>query len=290
MDRDAVEREAEKLMPDLAAVARQPARWRALSDEQLERLLLRQCVLYDLFPDDRRRSDDLTQLYALAVDRLPLETRGRVLDAVAERCAQLAHPPNGLLPFLYRDPEPSIVAAAALHSAVLFPRDDDDPLTGPKTIRHVADEAADDAVRGAMLAGLVLLGDRRVMPLLAGCWERLGHAGVDALTQARSGIVHAAHVGFLLDALEAQPEAHWGAWAAALIQLRTTARVPKVVDVERALPVWSGGGPPVRVLRDWTFDAFAALIAPRLRALAARETSDPRVIPAVLEAWDVAPA
>jgi hypothetical protein len=288
MDREALEREAEKLMPDLAAVARQPARWRALSDEQLERLLLRQCVLYDLFPDDRRRTDDLMQLYALAVDRLPLEARGRVLDAVADRSAQLAHAPNGLLPFLYRDPEPSIVAAATLQGALLFPLDDDDPLTGPKTMRRLVDQVGDHAVRGAILGGLLLLGDRRVMPLLARCWDDLDHAGIDALTQARSGVVHAAHVDFLLDALESQPESHWGAWAAALIQLRTTARVAKVVDVERVFPAWSATGPPVRVVHEWPFDAFAARIAPRLRALAGRETADPRVIPAVLEAWGLA--
>jgi hypothetical protein len=291
MDRDALEREAERLLPELAEVARQPARWRALSDEQLERLLFRQCVLYDLIPDDPRRTEDLMQLYALCAERLPLEARGRVLEAVADECAKLEHAPNGLLPFLYRDPEPSVVAGASLQSAVLFPLEDGDPLTGPRTMHRIAGEMADDHLRGGILAGLLLLGDRRVTALLHGCWRTLGDDAADILAQARSGVVQAAHVEFLLDALEAQRDhdARVGTWAGGLVQLRTTARHPRVVDVERKLPVWAHDArPPVRVLREWTFEDYAATaMAPRLHTLAARE-AEPRVLPAVLEAWGVA--
>lgn len=274
-------------MADLAPVAGDPERWPALPSADLERLLFRQCVLFDLLPDERERIAPLMRLYRLGVERLDVDTRSRLLARVGTQIEQLEHAPNGLLPFLYEDPHPAVVSAASLQSAVLMPLRGDDPLTGPRTMIEMADQLDDEQRRGHVLGGLLLLGDRRVTALVEPRLATLSPEGLVALALPVSGVLHAAHVELLLAALERLPEHAWGGIAAGLARVRETARDARVVDVERKLPVWAHDGrPAVRVLREWTAAAYADEIAPRLRRLAARE-HEPRVLPSVMAAWGI---
>ena len=287
-DRDEVRRRSEQLMADLAPAADDPGRWTSLPAGDLERLLFRQCVLFDLLADERNRIGPLMRLYHVCVERLDVDARSRVLERVGAQIEQLEQAPNGLLPFLYEDPHPAIVSGASLQSAVLMPLRDGDPLSGPRTLCEMADQLGDEQRRGHVLGGLLLLGDRRVLPLLDARLPTFSPEGLVALAHPISGYVHAAHVEFLVGALERLPEPSWGGIAAGLVRLRQTARRDTVMDVERKLPSWAHeDGPQVRVLREWPLDAFAAEIGPRLRALAARE-HEPRVLPAVLESWGIA--
>ena len=72
---------------------------------------------------------------------------------------------------------------------------------------------------------------------------------------------------------------------------RALSRVPwhegdrKVLDIRRDFPVTESAN-PIEVLRVWTLEEYAAIIAPRLRAIEAREP-EPKVMPRVLEAWRI---
>ena len=60
-----------------------------------------------------------------------------------------------------------------------------------------------------------------------------------------------------------------------------------MLDVERKFPVnGPGDGPAVRYLSQWSFEEYGAIIAPRLKAIAAAETGD-KVILKVLGAWGI---
>jgi hypothetical protein len=85
-------------------------------------------------------------------------------------------------------------------------------------------------------------------------------------------------------------EEMFGSIAAAIINVRTTAKHQSVVDVERVFPVSAAGdGPVTRLRQEWTFAEYGRLLEPRLRGLMERE-NEPRVMPHVLRAWDLDPA
>jgi hypothetical protein len=199
-----------------------------------------------------------------------------------------------LLCFLNADTDGQIISGAALDVAMVMPQESGDPLTGP---RHVALHScgglrakmgrpgSDD--EGYAAAGLLLLGDMRLLPLLEEIWERLTPEARRRMVQRRSNLVSALMVEFLLRRLEAdKAEEYFGELGAALHNLpEIAAQLPisAVMDIRRnfGLPV---GKEPMELLgRETLAEAFTR-IRPRLEALIARE-SEPKVLPAALAAW-----
>jgi prepilin signal peptidase PulO-like enzyme (type II secretory pathway) len=198
--------------------------------------------------------------------------------------------PMALFPFIMEDPASGVVSTATLEYAQLVPLERGDLLTGPREVLRHAQLVPEQERRGAMLAGLLMLGDRRVVDLLRESWRRLSPEGRRPLTDATSSCAYAAVVDFYLEWLEGRPdEGDVGSIAGALARIALNSTPSLVLDVERDLPttaVVGEGRPPVRILTRWTIPEYGRTMAPRLRALVARE-QEPRVLPLVLEAWGI---
>ena len=199
-----------------------------------------------------------------------------------------------LLCFISADTDGQITSGAALDLAMVMPADKGDPLTGPKFAAFhgcggvrakLGKPGSDD--EGDVAAGLLLLGDMRLLPLLEEIWERLTPEGRRRMVQRRSNLVSALMVEFLLRRLEAdKAEEYFGELGAALHNLPEIAsQLPMavVMDIRRNFGLPAGKEPMELLGRETLAEAFARM-RPRLEALIARE-SEPKVLPNVLAVW-----
>ncbi len=241
--------------------------------------------------NDPAQSDPISVLYARAVTELPQETRMQMVLDLSQLAEERKISGNPLFPFLFRDPAPAIVSTAALNLAILWPDVGDDPLAAIRYLtqqaRHCAGRGEDDRA-AAIVGGLLLLGDRRVIEDLKGCWRWLSIDGrVALLSRLNSGFVHAPVVEWLIEWLEDCEGGEFGTVAAALTRLSPVANLRGVVEVQRALPIWSAAdGQPLREIAKWSFGQFGERIRSRLELIAENE-SEPRVMHNVLEEWEL---
>jgi hypothetical protein len=202
-----------------------------------------------------------------------------------------------LLCFISADTDGQITSGAALDLAMVMAPDKADPLTGPKFVAFhgcggarakLGKPASDD--EGDVAAGLLLLGDMRLLPLLEEIWERLTPGARLRMIRRRSNLVTAAMVEFLLRRLEAdQSEEYFGELGAALHNLPEIAShlpMAVVMDIRRNFGLPAGKEPMELLSRETLAEAFTR-IRPRLEALIARE-SEPKVLPNVLATWAAA--
>lgn len=199
-----------------------------------------------------------------------------------------------LLCFLNADTDGQIISGAALDVSMVMPQENGDPLTGPKHVAlhscgglraKMGRPASDD--EGHAAAGLLLLGDMRLLPLLEEIWERLTPEGRRRMVRRNTNLVTALMIEFLLRRLEAdKDEEYHGELGAALHNLPEIAsRLPMavVMDIRRNFGLPPGKEPMELLRRETLAEAFAR-IRPRLEALIARE-SEPKVLPGVLAVW-----
>ena len=204
------------------------------------------------------------------------------------------HRSIALLCFISADTDGQITSGAALDLAMVMPADKGDPLTGPKFAAFhgcggvrakLGKPGSDD--EGDVAAGLLLLGDMRLLPLLEEIWGRLTPEGRRRMVRRRSNLVSALMIEFLLRRLEAdKAEEYFGELGAALHNLPEIAsQLPMavVMDIRRNFGLPAGKEPMELLRRETLAEAFAR-IRPRLEALIARE-SEPKVLPAALAAW-----
>jgi hypothetical protein len=175
-----------------------------------------------------------------------------------------------------------------------MPIEGGDPLTGPRYVAmhgcggiraRLGSSPADE--EGDAAAGLLLLGDMRLMPLLEEVWQRLSPEGRRRMVKRRSNLASSLMVEFLLRRLEEDEDgAYHGELGAALHHLPETAAqqpVEAVLDLRRnfGLPQ---GKEPMELLSQEDMGTVFIRIRPRLEALIDRE-SEPRVLPGVLAKW-----
>ena len=199
-----------------------------------------------------------------------------------------------LLCFISADTSDQIISGAALDLAMVVPYEPKDPLAGPKYVAEhrcggvrlklgtsISDEEGDAA------AGLLLLGDMRLMPLLEEIWQRLSPEGRRRMIRRRTNLVYLLNVEFLLRRLESdKDEEYFGELAAALNNLPgIAAKHPfnAILDVQRNFGLVPGKEPMELIGQETMAEAFAR-IRPRLEALIARE-SEPKVLPTVFAVW-----
>ena len=192
---------------------------------------------------------------------------------------------TALLPYLCVDEDKGIVSTAALDYCLLHPLRRNDPLTGPKLLlRLVRDGALSN--RGAAIAGMLMLGDGRVMRLLRGVRRQLTTEEIATLAQCTSGYLFAATIDFYVTWLEQlqrrYDEAVFGIICAALCNLVQSASEPVVRSIERVFP--STPGNAIRLLKCWPLPQYSRLVVRRLKAIA-RWEPDPRLVPYVIDAW-----
>jgi hypothetical protein len=269
----------------LSALGDDPEIWDDLDEEELKRVIGVKFIEYGSTQDTTRIAG-LFALYRHAMERLDVNERREMLtefSGMVEQHEGLGH--MGLMMFLAADTNPGIRSSAALSLSVLFEPEDGDDLAGPRfVIRTLVHRDGGAPGQGAALGGVLLLGDKRIMPLLAEVWDDLSEEAQLEMTAAKSGFVTEGMIEFWLDRLEQGcSESVYGSAVAAIAKMPVISQVPFVVDIERLLPAYSGGE-PMKLLRRSTFADYLEEIRPRLEALEKKE-SKPKLIPRIFEFW-----
>ena len=222
--------------------------------------------------------------------------RQRLLSRMTEFISS-GHQPRhvALLCFISADTDGQITSGAALDLAMVTPPDKGDPLTGPKLVAFhgcggvrakLGKPGSDD--EGDVAAGLLLLGDMRLLPLLEEIWARLTPEGRRRMVQRRSNLVSAVMIEFLLRRLEAdKEEEYFGELGAALHNLPAIAAqqpINAVLDIRRnfGLPP---GKEPMELLSHEDIPTAFARFRPRLQALIDRESGPIKVLNATISVW-----
>jgi hypothetical protein len=205
------------------------------------------------------------------------------------------HRSIALLCFISADTDGQITSGAALDLAMVMPADKGDPLTGPKFAAFhgcggvrakLGKPGSDD--EGDVAAGLLLLGDMRLLPLLEEIWGRLTPEGRRRMVRRRSNLVSAVMIEFLLRRLEAdKEEEYFGELGAALHNLPAIAAqqpINAVLDIRRnfGLPP---GKEPMELLSHEDIPTAFARFRPRLQALIDRESGPIKVLNATISVW-----
>jgi hypothetical protein len=236
----------------LSSLGDRPDAWESLTDDELKHVVMLKCMEYGA-SQDARRIPGLFELYRHALGRLDRAERMQLVtqfSEIVERQKGLGH--MGLMMFLVADDAPGIRSTAAMQLAVLFEPKNGDVLTGAKFVVHtLLNQEKDPERQGDALGGILLLGDKRLLPLLCDAWGKLSDEGRIALSRARSGLVSECMVEFWLRCLEnGCSESVFGSVVAAIDNMPALGRVPFVQDVERVIPVYRESENPVKRLRE----------------------------------------
>ena len=271
------------------------AEWGGLNLNEAEFVLEETLKCYgSTFDGEMIRS--LFAFYRRYLGMADVARRQRLLSRMTEFISN-GHQPRyvALLCFISADKDGQITSGAALDLAMVMPCDDGDPLTGPKYVAQhgcgglrakFGGPKSDD--EGDVAAGLLLLGDMRLLPLLEEIWERLTPEGRRRMVQRRSNLVSALMIEFLLRRLEAdKEEEYFGELGAALYSLPAIAAqqpINAVLDLRRnfGLPP---GKEPMELLSHEDIPTAFARFRPRLEALIDRESGPIKVLNATISVW-----
>src|SRR4029079_10975090 len=104
--------------------------------------------------------EGLNAQYRRCIGRLPIAARMRMLLHIIQLAEEQAIGNNAFYPFFFSDPAHEIVSSASLHAAGVWPRINDDPLTGVKELlslarRHVASGGSEESAV-AIVTGLLV--------------------------------------------------------------------------------------------------------------------------------------
>ena len=212
---------------------------------------------------------------------------------------QRGAPYLGLMPFLTAETDHRVLSTAALNLASVKPPGSDAEAVDAElgTSGEGECEATEYAgvfwlanlllardplgeTEGSILAGLLLLGDRRVLEPARAIWQRLPSEGRLRAARARSGVAYRPHLEFLLWALEDETDASvFGALAAAVLNL--THLGDAIVEIERHLPVWDAPDPeqPIQLLSRQSLRETGEALRSQLETLIADEPGDEKVLP-----------
>ena len=231
--------------------------------------------------------DAATDVYIAWGKTVESEERLRLCQAVND--AIVAHRGEGfeaLLHFIAVDPDFQIVANAALKLAGLNRDCDTDPLEGARVVARLTKVHKHARRNGAILGGLILLGDERLTPLIYDtCNELPPESRIEAASR-RSPFVFRAQVLLLIDLLEQEVNACvYQATAGALGNLALKAQKCGVLDAERVFPAWRATGDQLMVREHFSRVEFASEIVDRLDHLCEAETGAEKVMPLVSLLW-----
>lgn len=278
-----------------ARIAQNPEGWGEVSDEQFLEVAFNRYMAYGQFtrmnpPEDALWDEfwaSTKDIHAELIRRVPAPDRKRFAQRISDAAGEEF--PDALSAFLYVEEDSDVAAQAALDFAMTCTYVGD-ALVGPRHLRAVADDAeTTPAARAGIFRGLLLLGDRRVLPLLDRCWESLDARHRKRLTHAAPVPLFASMYEFYMDwFLLEEDEDVQGAVASAIARAYVHHQlVPGGVirDIERSYPASSSAdGDPVRVVAEWSLFDFARHIEPRLRELEAAEGGTEKVMPLLIKA------
>jgi hypothetical protein len=194
---------------------------------------------------------------------------------------------EGLLLFVAADPNFDVVCSAARKLAFLYPAQERDQLDGPRLVARIAQVPTQHIRRaGAILGGLISLGDERITPLIRDVWAQLPASARAEAVSRRSSLVSRAHVLLLVDLLEEETdEAVYDAIIGKLGNLAIKAQKNGVLDLEYVFPAWRSCDDPLLVREYLSREEFAPEIIDRLARLAETEPGNEKVLPFVCLLW-----
>jgi hypothetical protein len=270
------------------ALMASPDRFGTLNDLDLERLTFAAICLYGA-TEDPTVAAQAAPVFALYHSRAPIARRKAMYQALLDR-ANAGDVSYALIElFLFVEDDPMLLARAALDYACTKELQQDDPLTGPRTVLNLFRLRRGDPTRAGLLAGLLLLGDRRVTRLL---WEARNELEVGELHRVsftRSGTLYAASLSFWLSFLEEltgdAADSRFGAAASALHRAPTEAPDREVIDIRRDFPLQYSAR-PIELLKAWTLEEYAAIIPTVEKAKTRKRRSAAKVLaPADQDSW-----
>jgi hypothetical protein len=139
---------------------------------------------------------------------------------------------------------------------------------------------------GAILGGLILIGDERVTPIIKDCWAQFPSVARIGAANRQPEHVFTAHVLLLIDLLDQETDERvYGSLAVALGNCAENAEKSGILDIERALPIWKAPNEPILIRRHSSRLEFYSEFEGLLDHLVDTEPGDPKVMPLVRLLW-----
>ena len=255
-----------------------------LSDEQLDVTTLSAIELYGntANPDLVKK---LMPLYRHYVTRIHPAQRLRNYQTTVDRVLAGKSGVHALIPFVCCDPARPVASTSALDYAVLAPSTEESATAGACELLDLYERGA--LANGlAVMGGLVMTGDRRILAMLRSHCRALSCEEIEILIKCRGSLLTAGVVEFYLEWLEGLDSGtecdSYAAVAAGFANLAIGASDETVHDIERVIP--STPDNAVRIINQWPLSEYAVSISSRLQEVARREEGEP-IMPVVMSMW-----
>jgi hypothetical protein len=257
----------------------QEARAQALLDALLPKL-----VDYGKHPETSKIRA-VYEAYSPLVRETDSEFRLSLLNSVSSKVLEGRISCDAFLPFLFADPDLTVISTAALELAQNSPIHGKDRLQGIRSVYDLG-VSSPGVPRLGIFMGLAYMGDRRVYGVLKNCWSLLSIPELKQFMLSRMPALYAGYIDFLVDALEENEfdVEGWGAILGSLCGLPQS--FDKVVDLRREIPLDPRKDRQVELIQSWTIPQYGAHLWERLERLLIREP-EPKVIPMVMKAWGI---
>jgi hypothetical protein len=255
-----------------------------LNDEKLDAATRAAVGLYGKTADPEL-VEKLLPLYRHYVTRIHPAQRFRNYQATVDLVLAGKSGVHALMPFICCDPARPVASTSALDYVVLAPVNEEKVTAGALELLDLYDRGT--LANGlAVLGGMIMTGDRRILALLEPYCRALSCDEVEILIKCRGSLLTCAVIEFFLEWLEAldcsEDSDVFAAVAAAFANLAIGATDGVVYDIERVIP--STPDNAVRILKQWPLTEYAASIAGRLHDIAEREVGEP-IVPEVMSIW-----
>lgn len=246
-----------------------PQAWGQMPEQEFKHMVFLACLTFERHPE---RAVRMFRMFAEFARRFGVSDRMNVLQTLVAFIEEGRASADALLPFVYFDQGDTLITAASREFALLHPSPASDPTAGARTLLERVDAAQMlKWRRGAVMAGLLMLGDMRLAPVLTGrCGEFASSTARRIVAGAMGVFATRLHVEFLLDWLEHAPTAEDAVAAAqALAQMPHWCVDTQICDLSRVLPSTAApAGDELEIKERWTFPAYLTEIRPRLAAVA----------------------
>ena len=242
---------------------------------------------------DEQREIHLPEISAEYIASSAGQQRQTMLNHLMGRVEARETGARALLPFLMMDPDRAVASTAALGISILSNLDGDYISDGFRSIVEAWDKSSFKN-RGAVLGGVLLLGDARFLKHFTTRRPSLSVHEVNEMAKCQSSFMLSQTIDFYLNWAEELVDidrrdndglGKFGAVMSALVLVTRSVRGDDVVDEERAIHVWSKPE-PIRILQRWSRKEFSQRISPRFYALEARD-DEPKLVPSVRLAWHI---
>jgi hypothetical protein len=273
------------------------AAWPPPRSPELEELLVKGVLVYGLL-SDATHIQKLAAFYQYCIEHLEFDIRAGIYRYLYKTVEDGKTSTNTLMPFLFVETEPTLVAEAVIDFCTIAKAHPDDALSRCRDVcRWISEDRA--ANRAGMFGGLVCLGDARVMKLLDELKWTLTEDEVGVVARSASTTPTIACVEFWLSWIEEivyrRPEraSLLGHVASGLAILERRRGIKVYPAVERnfghAAPIEGCAAKfGLRVLEELTPREVAARYAERMYALEAAEPA-PKLMSMVLVCFGLEP-